>query len=622
LRWTNCPKGNIPRRDAEVSEFGGARLGVVDLIGTVPSGTRRALGGVRVPFRSFLRRARRARGRLVAATLVGAAAGACKHATSTSYQARFYRPAEAKSADPANSADFLKCHMPDGALYVFDHWQFQGAGLDAQVVGQGLWYSPDRGTRHPGAYSVPVRSVALFETTQPEEVTARTGEEGVIVLGVVTGASLSLSTLCLTNHKACFGSCPTFYVDDGQGRLALQAEGFSASVARTLEATDVDAMWTARPQGQALDVLMTNDALETHLVKRVRVLAAPRPAQTRVYRAGGQYFPAASVHRAVGCVSERGDCRGDVSDIDGREYISPADPTDLAARETMDLTFAPEPMLPGASAARRPHRGIVISARNSLLNTFVFYQLLASMGADAAGLIQQAERAGDDAAERWKTFGATLGGIEVSVLTEGQWVRAGEFLEVGPIAHEVQMVLLPDRASLGETRVRLSMARGNWKIDQIAIADLLAPVQPIALDPVTVLHQVGDPRSVAASADGRSGDGGGEGSPRAAERARGREDPTALRRLLGKGGHLATYPRDEYWLRFILPAGDHELFLESTGYYYEWTRTQWLGEQDLPLVALALSDPEGALREMAPLYKKIEPDMERYFWQSRVGGPR
>jgi hypothetical protein len=576
-----------------------------------------------VPFPGFLRRARRSRERhLVAATLVGVAIGACKHATSTSYQARFYRPGEAQAAESGKSADFLKCHMPDGALYVFDTWQFQGTGLDAQVLGQGIWYSPDRGTRIPGTYSVPVRSVALFETTQPEEVTVRTGEEGVIVLGVVTGASLALSTLCLTNTKACFGSCPTFYVDDGEGRLALQAEGFSASVARTLEATDVDAMWTAHPHGQALDVLMTNDALETHLVKRVRVLAVPRPAGMRVYRAGGEYFPAASVRPAVSCVSERGDCLAYVRDMDGREYLSPADPADLASRETMDLTFAPEPVSPPSNALGHARRGVVISARNSLLNTFVFYQLLASMGADAAALIQRAERAGGEAATRWKAFGATLGGIEVSVLAGGKWARAGEFLEVGPIAHEVQMVLLPDLPSGGGTRVRLSMTRGNWKIDQIAIAELLVPVEPIALDPVTVLHKAGGSRSVAALANWAPAERDGERSMRAAEGAQGAEDRGALRRLLGQGDHLATYPRDEYWLRFTLPAGDHELFLESTGYYYEWTRSQWLGEQDLPLVALALSDPGAALREMAPLYKKIEPDMERYFWQSRVGWPR
>src|SRR5206468_6916505 len=87
----------------------------------------------------------------------------------------------------------------------------------------------------------------------------------------------------------CFGSCPTFYVTDGT-HLMLQAEGFSASVAPALGATDVDALVRARPMSRDLEVVMTNEALETHVVRWVHVLAAPRDPGTRVFATPSEGF--------------------------------------------------------------------------------------------------------------------------------------------------------------------------------------------------------------------------------------------------------------------------------------------------------------------------------------------
>ncbi|MEP7228190.1 MAG: hypothetical protein ABI785_12560, partial [Gemmatimonadales bacterium] len=60
-----------------------------------------------------------------------------------------------------------------------------------------------------------------------------------------------------------------------------------------------------------------------------------------------------------------------------------------------------------------------------------------------------------------------------------------------------------------------------------------------------------------------------------------------------------------------------ELFLESRGYYLEWMRREWLAEENLALAAQILLDPAGALRTLAPAFKRQEPEMERLFWNSR-----
>jgi hypothetical protein len=504
-------------------------------------------------------------GALVAAAVLAG----CQH---TVYRAQFSKPDE-KSVDA--EAPFLKCHMSDGSLYLLEHWKL--ATEEGVVRGEGVHLDSRRRELEQGALEVPMGSVVLFETNTPESVG---GEGGAVVLGVMTGVSLTVTALCLANPKACFGSCPTFYAFDGE-RESLQAEGFSASVARALEGTDVDAMWSAKPHGSSFQVRMTNDALETHVIDSVRLLVAPRPPGGRVLRAGDVYYPATSLSRPTACTAEAGNCLDDVVATDGREYKSQADAHDLATRETVELTFD--------HPAKGP-RGLLIVARNSLLNTFLFYQGLAYMGRSAGEYIAQLER-GSASLGALSSLETILGGIEVQVEdAPGSWRKVGAVDEVGPLALEAQVVPIP--ASIGTTgRVRLVATKGYWRIEQVALADLGAPIVPQPLEPITVSH-VGSPR------------------------------PDAKEKLAPGGEHLLSMPRDEWLLGFELPPGDSEIFLESRGYYYEWIRKSWLAEESAIDLARFVLSPRGELRRLAPKYKRTEADMDRIFWQSRLGAER
>jgi hypothetical protein len=432
--------------------------------------------------------------------------------------------------------------------------------------------------------------VLLFETNRPEELT----NAGLIVLGVVTAGSLALTAYCASNPKACFGSCPTFYAYDGE-RDTLQAEGFSASVARVLEATDVDAMWTARPRSTSFDVLMTNDALESHAVDSVRLLAAPRPPGGRVLRLGDAFYGATSFGAPAACTSVEGDCRAVLAASDGREYKSDADPRDLATRETIDLRF---------DAPGKGPRALLLVARNSLMNTFLFYQALAYMGRSAGEWVTALEKAGPGGSAAFQGLGGALGGIRVEVETApDEWREAGVWDEVGPIALEAQGVPLPADVPEGPVHLRLVATRGYWRIEQAALVLLGDPVAPVPLEPVEVLR---------------------DGVPR----------PDALAKLRPGGDHLVTGPGDAWLLRFALERArssssgsstgvpDVELFLESRGYYYEWMRPSWLEEEDAAELARFAFDSRGALRRLAPRYKRVEPEMDRVFWRSRLGAQR
>src|SRR6185503_12836908 len=125
-------------------------------------------------------------------------------------------------------------------------------------------------------------------------------DDNLVVLGVVGGASLAMTAVCLLNPKACFGSCPTFYVQ-GEHGWSLRAEGFSSSIARVLEATDVDALGVVDPPAGRFDLQMTNEALETHVVRWVRVLSAPRPEGVRVLRGEAGFRIARAMAAPLSC---------------------------------------------------------------------------------------------------------------------------------------------------------------------------------------------------------------------------------------------------------------------------------------------------------------------------------
>jgi len=492
----------------------------------------------------------------------------------TRWRASFAPPSAAGSLD--HEAPYLKAHLRDGDLLVLRGWSVdRGRGV---VRGLGLRYGPQRRIRAQGRIEAPLADVVLFETNAPETVR----RDNLVVLAVASGASLAMTAICLLNPKACFGSCPTFYVE-GQDGWSLRAEGFSASVARVLEATDVDALEVVDPPEGRFDVQMTNEALETHVVRSVRVLAVPRGDGARVLRAGdGTFRVARALAAPRSCAAAEGDCLPAVAAADGTERTSPADPEDLAARETIELAF-PHPEGPA---------GVALVARNTLLNTFVFYQLLAYMGRDVGDFIATLETMGPGQLGAFGRVGALLAEVEVQAWTGDEWVRAGKTSEVGPIARETQMVVLPEELPPGDVRVRLILGRGSWRLDRVALATLGPPAQPVVLEPVRATR--GD-----------------------------RDAPEVIAALRDDRETVVHYPGDAVTLTYEVPAGPQELFLESRGYYYEWMRPEWLREHR-PFDALrGLADPEGLLRRLAPAYKRIEPQMDRIFWSTRIGrGPR
>ena len=480
---------------------------------------------------------------------------------------RLIKPIELQYLDI--NSPFLKAHMQDGQIYILSEWKIDSESQT--VLGQGELFDVNREVLETGEFAIPIDSVALFETNVVRASSA-------IPMLVITGASLVVTALCAANPKACFGSCPTFYVSDGNQSI-LQAEGFSASIAPVLEASDIDALYHAQPIDSHFEVEMKNEALETHVVRHVDLLAVKRPAEGRVFlTSDGTFWQTETIVAPTTAFAPDGDCLSPLQSIDGFERFSEADASNLATREIIEIEFNDVP---------HGSTGLVIAARQSLMSTFVFYQGLAYMGRAAGEWIATLERS-DKAIEKSSAIGRLLGGIEVLLQNDrDKWIRVGEINETGPLATDVHLVKLP-QMNRTDVKIRLRLTRGHWRLDAVKLIKLDKQLDPIRLSPVEV-NQNGIPADKAHQL---------------------LTEPNAI---------LTTLPGDTYTLVYRLPEDfdSYELFLESRGYYLEWIRKEWLADENPERAAMMLSNPEYTLRLLAPEFKKVEANMEKIFWSSR-----
>lgn len=121
---------------------------------------------------------------------------------------------------------FLKAHLKNGDVCILrDSWV-----VDTTLnflSGTGTKYDFNRNKVFDGAISIFIDSVAIFETNKkiqnPEA--AR-----IAALSILAGLDAVLGVICITNPKACFGSCPTFYINENDNFHFADAEGFSNAI--------------------------------------------------------------------------------------------------------------------------------------------------------------------------------------------------------------------------------------------------------------------------------------------------------------------------------------------------------------------------------------------------------
>ena len=481
---------------------------------------------------------------------------------------------EITSMDPSHK--YIKAHMKDGTVYILNNWIFNeldnslngyGSLLDINrnVIATYSYLKPNTNTvRSP--FKISICDISLLETNDP-------GPSIAGGLTVVTGVTAGLTIFCLINPKACFGSCPTFYASNGDS-ITLQAEGFSNSISPALEKHDIDMLYSAQP-AKDFELVVTNEALETHSIQYVNILAFEKSANERIFASSDEsFYRCTNISKPDRCQSQWGDCLNKVTDVDGDEYFSVTDSTNLDSKEELILNFTFD---------KSKKTGLVIGKRQTLLTTFLMYQGLAYMGNTVTYWMANLERG---KIEENKGIFNLLGGIEVYSKDKfGNWKLEGIVNETGPIATDFNIIPLSLETE-GNAELKLILNKGLWRIDYLALADITEKVLPVIIEPKSVVTIKG-------------------------------LETNPLQKLSNRSEYLVTYPGDSYQINYSLPFANAELFLDSKGYYLEWIRDEWVKEQNFKQLELMIKNPARYLVKSAQEFKKLEPLMEKAFWNSR-----
>lgn len=483
-------------------------------------------------------------------------------------------PIDGAATEAITVSSPVKAHLIDGSTIVFE----KGVTVaDGMVMGDGRKYDLTL-KDSVRVSSIPLDDIAAMESYQ----TPLQKAESVGATAFGTSAGL-LGGIVLA--KALFGSCPTTY-SLSDGPPALEAESFSYSIAPGFEARDVDRLNVPAGDSETVDLIIRNEALETHYINHIELLeVVHHPGRTIVPDPAGRPLEIGTASPPI-IAEDRGHSRIlDVLDSpDGRSWHS--DPTQLRRasledfQDHIDLEF---------KAPRNSDRvALVFRLRNTLLNTVLLYDVM---------LKDQGFRALDWLGHDLNRFidKARLGlwyrdrmGMRISVWENDRYREAARVEDQGPIAWKdiAVTVPVPDTDTI---RVRLSFVVDNWHIDWVAMSpEIHRPdvrVVPLA-------------RIVVPEAGPLEG---------------------ALENLsMPDKRYVVTRPGEALRVGFdvgSVPEGRKRTFLMAAqGYYTEWMRHDWLSET--PNESFKPSDH--ALLKAIRLWEAKRDTFQKQFESSRI----
>ncbi|MBK3518647.1 hypothetical protein [Carboxylicivirga marina] len=478
---------------------------------------------------------------------------------------------------------FIKVHLKNGGVSILQNWQVY-AEQDC-LKGIGIEWDYNREVKYEGDLAYVFDEVTLLETNN-YSVLQSLDQSRFSALALITGVNMALTIMCATNPKACWGSCPTFFIGNNNKLLETRAEGFSSAITPSMEMKDIDALRTVTTESY-LNLIMTNEALETHVVNQLSLLAVKTAQHESAFVDQDNRFYTAEHPMSPSSVSVNDhNILPQLCASDGIEYFSESDHDDLSVKEEIIMRFNTNSSAP---------KGIVLQYRQTLLTTFLLYTGYSYMGNEVGDFLSQIER--DESKRKMvsKPY-ELLGGIEISYycLKNKKWKKVDEIYETGPIASNQVLVPLPDNMIIGDDlHLKINMTRGLWRLDYIGLSHNIVEADAEIVHPCACLSY----------------------------------DKSMDKELLSlvcdnDADYLVSLPGERYHFVFELPALPAEysntVFLLSKGYYLEWIRSEWMQYKDHKRLKRMLMNHAGEWKALAREFKLVEDDMERAFWNSRL----
>ena len=476
---------------------------------------------------------------------------------------------------PTRVSTAMKAFMLDGSTIVYP----DGALVSRDsVLGPGTRYS--LGLQD----TTTTRSVPMDSLVGIEAFDSRVEPAATVIASVFATAFAALGTAALA--VAVFGSCPTFYALPEQGGT-LQAEAFSYSIAPLLEARDLDVTDLVPGADGVLRMELRNEALETHYINHLELLAVEHRPGVRVIvddREGpigiAEEVPPLSALDGTGR-----DVLATVVASDARAFSSAPERIRTSShgddRDHIVLAF-PRPDADTAVVALR--------LRNSLLTTVLFYDMiLGRAGARGIDWIGRDLNRIGTVVELGRWFQESMG-LEVEVFDGEAWRRAGRVSDTGPIAWEEVGVRVGVPTQGDSLVVRVSFFTDAWRVDRVSLGRA-APLAGTRRVPVARMEATG--RIAGSDVLGQMASPDDE--------------------------YLATYPGTSARLEFDLPTQETDLeqtvLLASQGYYTEWVRRDWIRSADAETV---FRPDEKTVETLMALWMERKATFEAEFHDSRI----
>jgi hypothetical protein len=475
---------------------------------------------------------------------------------------------------------YLKAHLKNGDVCILrDSWIVDT--VTNVLTGTGTKYNFNRIKISEGSISIPIDSVAIFETNKK----IKNPEAGrIAALSILAGLDVIAGIICISNPKACFGSCPTFYINENDNFHYADAEGFSNAISPSLEYYDIDALDNKPLFQNTFSITMKNEALETHCVNDVKLLAYPRKKGERVYQSPtNDFYLCENNYSLTHASANEGDITTLLKNEDRQERFSFSDENNLSSKEEVFLSFN--------NVKNADKLGLVLNFRQTLMTTYFIYSAMGYMGDEVGDIFAKMEMNKETKEKLKGGIKKELGNIDIYLWNEqkNEWELQNGVYETGPIAFNRQFIPLDHLSSSSKIKLKLVMNKGLWRIDYVALTNIKDKVKPIEITPTNILNK-------------------------------GKVDNTALLEIKNPEKYLISMPGSEYKFNFTLPSADtdYELFLYSKGYYLEWMREHWLKDKDLLKLKQMVDNPKKYLMVEAKNYKRYETTMEHEFWNSKI----
>ena len=515
--------------------------------------------------------------RLLVVIIMIAIASSCKYYVDHNFR-QSYSEINKEIYNEISSSSFFKVHFKNGDVGVMNSWDLKPSG--DTLFGKGSLYNYNRSLIKEGELSFDLEEIAIIETNELANLQSK-DKNRMTAITILAAANLIGDAICLTNPKACFGSCPTFYLEENDNLHSTRAEGFSSSIAPVLERKDIDALQYVT-RSREFHLRMKNEALETHVINEVFIEAVLKNVDEKVYadRYNNYYRCKGHLPPAMAKVANR-DILDKVKAIDEKEYFSVTDSLDLFTREEIYLNFD---SMPGQE------KGLVLNFRQSLLTTFLLYSGISYMGDEFGQIFANIEN-NDKSRKYFSLPYDKLGGIKVYIKNpDKKWVFVEEIKETGPIAKNLNIIRLPSSENGQATEIKLELTKGLWRVDHVGLTTIIEKTEALKVavtDIESINGETYTPDEIA-------------------------HDDEA---------YLISLPGNEFRLKFELPeiprTKEFELFLSTKGYYLEWIRKEWLEEKDIAKLRKMMTLDKKTWRELAIEFKSMEQEMETVFWNSK-----